>query len=115
MNPGSRLREERERLGFSQTAFAELVGASKHAQINWEKGTTYPNAGDLQKWAAIGLDVLFVVTGQRGQAVPPSQALPREETEWLDLYRGSTPEMRAALRAAGDAYTKAAKRRDKAA
>ena len=33
-----RLREERERLGFSQEAFGVLGGVQKRAQINYEKG-----------------------------------------------------------------------------
>ncbi|WP_087515519.1 hypothetical protein [Pseudomonas sp. M30-35] len=54
-------------MGFSQTDFAALAGASKHAQINWEKGAAAPNAIALAAWAAYGLDVLYVVTGQRSQ------------------------------------------------
>lgn len=65
MNLGSRLKTERERLGFSQTDFAALAGASKHSQINWEKGAAAPNATVLAAWAAHGMDVLYVVTGQR--------------------------------------------------
>ena len=74
MDQGERLRAERERLGYSQTAFAELAGAKKHAQINWEKGLTSPNAQALEAWSRVGLDVLFVVTGQGGQSVNPTAA-----------------------------------------
>jgi|GEM_PF-1364119 len=65
MNLATRLKAERERLGFSQTDFAALAGASKHSQINWEKGAAAPNATVLAAWAAHGMDVLYVVTGQR--------------------------------------------------
>ncbi|WP_312679851.1 helix-turn-helix domain-containing protein [Stutzerimonas nitrititolerans] len=65
MNLAARLKAERERLGFSQTDFAALAGASKHSQINWEKGAAAPNATVLAAWAAHGMDVLYVVTGQR--------------------------------------------------
>lgn len=65
MNLHERLKEERERLGHSQTAFAALAGASKHSQINWEKGAASPNAAALAAWSDEGLDVLYVVTGQR--------------------------------------------------
>lgn len=64
MNLHARLKEERERLGYSQTAFAALAGASKHSQINWEKGAASPNAEALAVWVEKGLDVLYVVTGQ---------------------------------------------------
>jgi len=69
MDLGARLKAERERLGFSQTDFAALAGASKHSQINWEKGTAAPNAIVLAAWASHGLDVLYVVTGIRAQSV----------------------------------------------
>lgn len=73
MDLQERLKAERERLGFNQTDFAAVAGASKHAQINWEKGATTPNAAALAAWAERGLDVLFVVTGQRTGSVdsPP--------------------------------------------
>lgn len=78
MNLSLRLKEERERLGLSQTAFAALAGASKHAQINWEKGVASPNAEALAAWSENGLDVLYVVTGKRsvdaGNVLTPSQA-----------------------------------------
>jgi DNA-binding XRE family transcriptional regulator len=44
MSLGARLKEERKRLGYNQSDFAELAGASKHSQINWEKGASFPNA-----------------------------------------------------------------------
>ena len=115
MNLHERLKEERERIGLSQTAFAALAGASKHAQINWEKGAASPNAAALAAWADAGLDVLYVVTGQRSQPVPPAQELPRQEQEWLALYRNSSEEVRAALKAAGNELTKPARARGKAA
>ncbi|EJI5073122.1 helix-turn-helix transcriptional regulator [Salmonella enterica] len=65
MNQGARLKEERERLGYNQTDFAALVGASKHSQINWEKGVSSPDSAFLEVWAKVGLDVLYVVMGQR--------------------------------------------------
>ena len=47
--------------------------------------------------------------------VPPAQELPRQEQEWLTLYRNSSEEVRAALKAAGNELTKPAKTRGKAA
>lgn len=72
---GQRLKEERERLGFSQSAFAAIGGASKGAQITWEKGTATPNAEFLQEVARVGVDVLYVVTGRRNLA----EMAPEEE------------------------------------
>lgn len=74
MNLSERLKAERERLGYSQTAFAELVGASKHTQINWEKGSSSPTADALSTWSDKGLDVLYVVAGKRDAAEVPRLA-----------------------------------------
>lgn len=70
MNLGARLKAERERLGLNQTDFAAVAGASKHAQINWEKGAAAPNATALEAWERLGLDVLYVVTGKRASGLP---------------------------------------------
>ena len=87
MNLHERLKEERERLGFSQTAFAALAGASKHSQINWEKGVASPNASALAAWVLAGLDVLYVVTGQRAPVTPDSLKMAPDEKIMLDNYR----------------------------
>ncbi len=98
MNLCERLKEERERLGFSQTAFAAVADASKHAQINWEKGIASPNAIALAAWADAGLDVLYVVTGDRS-FVPPKKLTSEEET-MLEYFSQADKEARkAALRA----------------
>jgi len=60
-----RIKKERERLGYSQTGFAALAGASKHSQINWEKGVSTPNADVLAAWKAVDADVLYILTGTR--------------------------------------------------
>lgn len=67
---GSRLREERERLGLSQTDFAALGSASKHSQIDWEGDKSAPNARFLASIGEAGADVGYIVTGAR----PPTGA-----------------------------------------
>lgn len=62
---GERLKEERDRLGMTQPQFAEAAGAAKRTLIEWEKGATAPNAVQLSALDAIGVDVLYVVTGER--------------------------------------------------
>lgn len=85
MNLGERLKAERERLGLNQTDFAALAGASKHAQINWEKGVASPNAAALAAWADAGIDVLYVVAGQSSKpVVDPNAAL---TTHLIDAER----------------------------
>ncbi|TDB58189.1 MULTISPECIES: helix-turn-helix domain-containing protein [Photorhabdus] len=64
MSLGERLKKERERLGFSQSDFAEMVGASRKSQIRWEKDESAPGADAISLWAKAGLDVLYLITGQ---------------------------------------------------
>ena len=112
---GKRLREERERLGLSQPAFAAVAGTTKQTLFSWETGKTAPDGFQLAALATAGADVLYILTGQRSQPVPPAQELPRQEQEWLALYRNSSEEVRAALKAAGNELTKPARARGKAA
>lgn len=62
---GARLREERERLGLSQTAFGEIGGVGKLAQIKYEKGERSPDTSYLAAIADRGADVLYIVSGER--------------------------------------------------
>ncbi|MGV5420817.1 helix-turn-helix domain-containing protein [Pseudomonas aeruginosa] len=99
---GARLREERERLGFTQPAFAALVGAAKRTQIGWEQGRTAPDAAALSIWASHGMDVLYVVTGMRSDAlpIPKMDPLSRREQALISNYRGSSEEGRRAIEGA---------------
>lgn len=115
MDISTRLQEERKRLGLTQEAVAAQLGATKRSVINWEGGAALPGAEVLARYAAAGADVLYILTGQRSQPVPPAQELPRQEQEWLALYRNSSEEVRAALKAAGNELTKPARARGKAA
>lgn len=65
MTIGQRLREERERLGYTQPAFAELASTTKKSQIDYEKDLTQPKAGYLASIANAGADINYIVTGHR--------------------------------------------------
>ena len=90
-----RIRQERERLGFNQTDFAALAGASKRSQIGWEQGRTNPDAEALAAWAMEGADVQYILTGVRSSA-----ALTDEEQQLISLYRAAPLAVRAAAVAA---------------
>ncbi len=62
---GERLRAERQRLGYVQADFGAAVGVSKTTQFNYEAGDRTPDARYLRKAAALGMDLLHVVTGSR--------------------------------------------------
>ena len=60
---GSRLRQERERLGLSQKIFGEIGGVEANAQGKYESGGRAPKADYLSRVAEKGVDVLYVLTG----------------------------------------------------
>ena len=92
MHMGDRLKEERERLGLNQTDFAALAQATRKALFNWETGTAAPNAVALAAWAAVGLDVLYVVIGKRSGF----GSLTAEEETMLGYFRDASKEVRRA-------------------
>jgi len=67
LNTAKRLKEERERLCLSQTAFAEACGVKKLAQITYEKGDRRPDTAYLEAAHRLGADVLYILTGRREQ------------------------------------------------
>ena len=80
-----RLREERERLGFSQTAFGEIGGVKKLAQMNYEKGERKPDMEYLAAIANAGADVQYIITGVRSE-----MALTPDERQLLTLFRAAS-------------------------
>lgn len=72
MSIGQRLREERERLGFTQPAFAEIANTTKKSQIDYEKDITQPKAGYLADIAQAGADINYIVTGQKTSRDEPT-------------------------------------------
>lgn len=85
MEPWERLREERERLRLTQSAFGAIGGVKKVAQINYEKGTRSPDSRYLSALAAKGVDVEYILTGtRRGPAA--TDALPLAAPIDIELY-----------------------------
>ncbi|MCX7208076.1 MAG: helix-turn-helix transcriptional regulator [Proteobacteria bacterium] len=68
-----RLKDERKRLGFNQEEFAAFAGVTRRPYADWEAGKTSPTALQLSALAAIGVDVMYIITGQRqGQGIGES-------------------------------------------
>jgi transcriptional regulator with XRE-family HTH domain len=62
---GSRLEEERKRIGLNQEDFGTSCGVGKHAQINYEKGRRSPDGDYFEKAHGLGVDILYVIAGIR--------------------------------------------------
>lgn len=80
-NIGSRIKEERIRIGSTQSDLASLAGATRHSVANWESGSAQPPAVAIAAMEAAGVDVLYVVTGKRNA---PNQ-LPTADSETVAI------------------------------
>lgn len=87
-----RLREERIRLDMTQAEFRDALDVSSGTQSAYETGKTSPDLHYITAAAALGVDVLYVLTGQ-----PSAPMLQPDEAELLRRYRVAIPEVRAAV------------------
>lgn len=85
MGFAERLVEERDRLGLKQNEFAEQIPVTARAQRNYEKGEREPDACYLAAVAKMGVDVLYLITGQRS-----ANALSEDERQLLALFRAAS-------------------------
>ena len=74
MSTFDRLREERVRLGMSQSQFAQLGQIVKQTQVHYESGKRHPDDRYLAAIAAAGADVLYIVTGERNPGIARTRA-----------------------------------------
>jgi transcriptional regulator with XRE-family HTH domain len=92
---GERLRDERSRLGLSQIVFSEACGVNRGTLATWEKGEQSPTAAVLSLMAGLGVDVLYVVIGERAPPIP--SALSQEERQLVASYKQGDALARQAL------------------
>ncbi len=69
MRVGDRIKEERERIGLNQSVFSDLAGVHRKSQANYENNDRSPDAEYLIKLTSMGIDVLYVLTGMRGENI----------------------------------------------
>lgn len=80
---GEILKEERQRLGMNQDDFAAVGGLKRRAQTLYEQNERAPDALYLRALAEIGVDVNYILTGEKTQAI-----LSADEKDLLAGYRG---------------------------
>lgn len=90
MSFSTRLKAERKRLKITQKRLAEMAGVTEQAQVSYEKERQPQFASYLEALAREGLDVAYILTGERGGV-----QLTEEEAEMLSLIRRAAPEVRA--------------------
>ena len=72
---GERLKLERLRLGLTQPQLAAIGLTTKKSQIDYEQGNSYPKASYLAAVSQFGVDVNYIITGERSAANPLTKAL----------------------------------------
>ncbi|HEY0312765.1 MAG TPA: helix-turn-helix transcriptional regulator [Allosphingosinicella sp.] len=82
MGFGSRLAEERKRLGLKQAEFAALVGTDVPKQSLYENDRRELRADYLARLADAKVDVVYVLTGQRMEGTWLSESA----SELLNAY-----------------------------
>lgn len=89
MTIGERLKEERERLRLTQPAIASAADTTKQTQHAYETDRTPPKASYLAAIAILGVDVAYVITGERAL----NTARTPMEVALLENYRHSPAEV----------------------
>lgn len=85
-----RIREERERLGFTQAQFAGIGKITPRSQQNYEITERKPDADYLAEIAKIGADITYIVTGQRTQ-----NSVNELDSKLLSAFRSANPSVQA--------------------
>lgn len=101
------MKTERERLGMTQPQFADAAGAKKRTLIDWEKGVSSPTAVQLAALIEIGVDALYVLTGERSANLEPQALLPEGDRILLDNFHAAPVQVQAGVKTALGAFSSA--------
>ncbi|VVO31157.1 helix-turn-helix domain-containing protein [Pseudomonas fluorescens] len=82
---GERLKEARKMLGLSQHDFGAIGGVAANAQGRYENGERLPKSDYLMAIRLKGVDVLYVLTGERTALT--AETLSDEEAVIIRHYR----------------------------
>ncbi|MCT8469430.1 hypothetical protein KZO85_12625 [Chromohalobacter canadensis] len=88
---GMRLREERARLGLSQTELGDIASITKNTQMLYESDKRSPKADYLSSVASAGVDVRYVIEGIRSDSFGDGAAAHRIADGALVGLGSSTP------------------------
>jgi transcriptional regulator with XRE-family HTH domain len=95
MSFGTRLADERRRLGLKQAEFAALVGTNVPTQSLYEHDKRELRAAYLARLAAAGIDIVYVLTGRRSEG----EGLGPAASDLLTSYLSLPADMQQALEA----------------
>ncbi len=103
------IKSERQRLGITQPALAQVAGVALRTISDWEKGVSSPTAVQIAAMATHGADPLYIITGKRSKSVAEISLLHPDERSLVESYQRCRPDAKktllqtAALLAAGAA------------
>lgn len=80
---------------------ARLGGVNRNTQGSYERGERSPDASYLSAVAAVGVDVLYVLTGARN--IGSAEGLSTAETKVIENYRALPEDDKASVRRLTDA------------
>ncbi len=84
---GTRLRQERERLGLTLSEFGLMGQVNRMTQMRYETGTNYPSIEYLYRLGQHGVNTMFIETGlQTSELVPFND--PEAFSQAIDLIDG---------------------------
>ena len=69
-NISDRIKIERTKIGLSVNELAEILKRSSSSQLKIESGTRRPSVNYLLKLAALGMDIGYIITGERQINIP---------------------------------------------
>lgn len=92
---GSRLKEERKRLGLSQQDFGSIGGVEANAQGKYESGERIPRSDYLAALGKKGIDIMYVLSGERTPIA--TDTLNEAERAVITHYRALSEDDREAI------------------
>lgn len=98
-----RIKEERNRLRYTQAEFAGLAGLSQRTQMGWEHGRSYPDARVLQAWHEAGVDSGYIISGVRTGSALDFSALDDREQNLINKFRITDEQSKSMIEAAVNA------------
>lgn len=102
MQIGDRLREERDKLGLTQTEMAKACGVAFRTYCDYEASKTEPKASLLARLNEMGVDVMYILSGCR----IPQDNISIEEKKLIENYRAMDEAARLNVQAVGAAFAK---------
>lgn len=113
---GSRLKEERKALGLSQDQAAQMVGVTREHWGRCERGLAVPGGEVLAALVWKGVDVAYVLTGQRAQPIRAAGTLSEGDKKLLENFHAAPQQVQAGVKITLGAFeAPAGTRRGKAA